>query len=324
MPLGRGLIYACLLDAAGGAREVDAAEVQAWNPVDGTVWVHLDRSVPNSRHWLRDGSGLDEIACDALLAEETRPRCVSVAPGAILILRGINLNPDTDPEDMVTLRLWAEPRRLITLVRSKVRAIEDVRAMLAAGNGPHNPGEFVAEVAERLTERMEPFVTDLEDEVDELEDATLDGDPSHLVSRLTRVRRSIILLRRHIAPQREALGHLHVLTVPWLGDEERRHIRETGERVSHYVEELDNGRERALITHDQIEHRIADRMTRTIYILSLVSALFLPLTFVAGLMGMNVGGIPGGTHPLGFFAVFIFLAVVAAGIIVLYRRLKWL
>ncbi len=322
MPFKSGWLHGRVLDGSGGGRSLDSAQVGAWKPEDGTLWLHLDRSAPDARRWLREDSGLEELVCDALLAEETRPRCVVFPPGAVIILRGINLNPDTDPEDMVTLRLWAEPRRVISLERSRVRAVGDVQTMLSVGNGPCGSGEFVAEIAERLTERMEPFITDLEDEVDELEDAILDGDPSSLISRLTRVRRSIILLRRHIAPQRDALGHLSSL--PWLDDEERRHIRETSDRVHHYVEELDSGRERALVIHDQIEHRIADRMTRTIYLLSLVSALFLPLTFVAGLMGMNVGGIPGANHSLGFWAVSGVLGGCATGIIMLYRRLKWL
>jgi len=93
-----GLLSAYLLDGKGAGQEVSWDGIRSWQPSSGTLWNHLDRSDPESSRWLREDSGLDALACEALLAEETRPRSVADGDGLIVILRGVNLHHEADPE----------------------------------------------------------------------------------------------------------------------------------------------------------------------------------------------------------------------------------
>ncbi|MDX1581213.1 MAG: CorA family divalent cation transporter, partial [Alphaproteobacteria bacterium] len=99
-----GLLHGLVLDGQGGARALSFADLESGVPPNS--WVHLDHHSPEVRAWLVEKSGLDPLVCEALLAEETRPRCTPFGEGLVLILRGVNLNPGADPEDMVSLRLW--------------------------------------------------------------------------------------------------------------------------------------------------------------------------------------------------------------------------
>ena len=90
------LICACAWDAQGNAREVGWQEIDAWRPGSGSIWIHLDRTVSETRTWLESRSGLDAITCEALLAEETRPRSLTLGDALLVILRGVNLNPGAD------------------------------------------------------------------------------------------------------------------------------------------------------------------------------------------------------------------------------------
>lgn len=317
-----GLIAALRLDGRGGA--VPVALEAAEGEEDGVVWLHFDRTAAATQSWFATDSGLDPVASEALLIEETRPRCAAFGDGLILILRGVNLNPGADPEDMVSIRIWAERRRVVTTRRFHLMAVEDVRTALAEGRGPRTAGELVVALADRLTERMGPVIDDLDDRVDEIEDALLGPADTGLRSRLVGVRRQAIAFRRYLAPQREAVTRLAGEPSSLLSDLDRARAREEADRITRYVDDLDAARDRAMVIQDELSSRLSDRMNRNMYLLSVVAAIFLPLGFLTGLLGINVGGIPGTESPWAFATVCALTAALVVVEVLLFRRLKWL
>ena len=324
------LIYACLLDGQGGAAPLDWAGVDGWTPGDGPIWVHLDATHPDTESWLRAESGLDTYVIDGLLASETRPRCDSYADGILLILRGVNLNPGAEPEDMVSIRIWIDAHRVISTRFRKLMAVQDIRDQLAAGKGPVSTGHLVARLGARLTERMGPVIGELSDSVTALEDQLIgiDGGPQPDLRgvryRLIDLRRTAISLRRYIAPQRDALARLLQLEEDWLDDRMQGRLRETVDRVTRITEELDEVRERSAVLQDELVNRISQRMERTMYALTLVATVMLPLGFLTGLLGINVGGMPGAETAWAFWAVCAMLAAVTIFEVWLFKRLNWL
>ena len=319
-----GLVAAYLLDGGGGGREIGWADIEAWTPGQGALWVHLRRDIDDAIRWLRDKSGLDPLTVDALLAEETRPRSFPVGDGLIVILRGINLNPGADPEDMVSLRMWIDEHRIISVRARRLVAVSDAREMLAAGRGPRGTGEFLTEVAARLVDRMGQVIDDLEDRTDALEDEMLQTESREMRHRLADVRHEAILLRRYLAPQRDAMARLQTENVPWIDDRQKARLREVTDRVVRYIEDLDAVRERASVIQDELTNRLSEQMNRTMYHLTVVASIMLPLGFLTGLLGINVGGIPWADSPWGFAGVCAVLAAVVGAQVVLFRRLKWI
>jgi zinc transporter len=161
-----GLICAYALDGQGGGHEVGWPEIRRWRADDGLLWVHLDRTGNESRRWLREDGGLDPVIVDGLLAEDVRPRELPVDDALLVTLRGVNLNPGADPEDMVAVRIWLEQARIVTLRHRRLTAINDLREALAEGRGPHGPGEFLAMLGDRLSARMAPVIDELIDRID--------------------------------------------------------------------------------------------------------------------------------------------------------------
>jgi zinc transporter len=330
----QGLVYSCLLDGEGGARPIGWAEVEAWTQEDGPLWIHLDRADPRAEAWLRERSGLDTYVNDGLLAEETRPRCDWYGDGILLILRGVNLNPGAEPEDMVSIRICLEEGRVISTRLRRLMAVDDIREQLAAGKGPLTPAHLVARLSAKLTDRIGPVIEDLSDEVAELEDAMTadDGDrrpdpgtnPRALRQRLIALRRTAISLRRYIAPQRDALHRLSQIEETWLDDRVSGRLRETVDRVTRITEALDEMRERAAVVQEEMASRAAARMERTMYVLTIVATIMLPLGFLTGLLGINVGGLPGAETPWAFWAVTVGLTALVVVEVWLFRRLRWL
>lgn len=320
-----GLVMAYLFDGEGGGRLLGWEAVREWRPADGFLWVHLDRRAKESRRWLREDSGIAPAICDTLITEEAmRPRSRKIAECTLVILRGANLNPGADPDDMVAIRLWIEPNRAISLRHRRVSAIRDLRDSIEAGQGPCDAGDFLAGMASKLASRMGPVIANLDDEVGRLE-ADVIGDRSEAhKTELADLRRQAIQLRRYIAPQRDVMADLSREDVSWLDDRHRGHLHETANRVTRFVEDLDAVRERAQIIQDELAALLSEQMNRNTYLLSVVAAVLLPPTFVTGVLGINVDVIPGSGHPWAFFAVCGFLVAAAAIQFWLFRRLKWI
>ncbi|GAB6053154.1 zinc transporter ZntB [Magnetospira thiophila] len=324
------LVCAYLLDGSGRGTPLDWDGVTHWTPKQGEAWFHFDFTQPATEPWFRQHSGLDTHVIDGLLAAETRPRCDWFPEGILIVLRGVNLNPGADPEDMVSIRLWIDDDKVISTRMRKLMAVEDIREQLAVGKGPVSTGHLVARLAARMTERLGPVIDDISDEVVELEDRLLrsgEGDPLPLREarhKLMELRRIAISLRRYVAPQREALNRLSQLEEPWLDERVRGRLRETVDRTTRITEELDDVRERSAVVQDELASRLSHRMERTMYTLTLVATVMLPLGFLTGLLGINVGGIPGADTSWAFWAVCGGLLSVAAFEVWLLKRLRWL
>lgn len=203
-------------------------------------------------------------------------------------------------------------------------AVQDIRDHLAAGTGPRNTGEFLLDLSTRLLDRMGPVIADLDDSIDELEDQLL-ADPSYEIrTTLWSLRHQAIALRRYVAPQREAMARITTERAAWLDGLTMQRLRESADRVTRYVEDLDAARERAAIIQDELTTRLGEQMNRNMYVLSIIAGIFLPLSLLTGLLGINVGGIPGDKWEWSFTAVSV--GVVAVGVIeyLLFRRLKWI
>ena len=319
-----GLIAAYILDGNGGGKRVGWKEIQQWGPTAGLLWVHLNFEAPDAQRWIREESQLEDVVGDALLAEESRPRITTFDDGALVALRGVNLNPEADPEDMVSLRIWAEKNRIITTRRRKLLSVANLCSAIETGKGPRTSGEFLEDVADRLMVRMGGVIDELEDKAAELEEAVLTEESHELRPKLASIRRDAINLRRYMAPQREAIVRLQSEKISWLAEEDRVRLRETYDRLTRYIEDLDAARERAAVTQEELISRLSEQMDNRMYVLSIVAAIFLPLGFLTGLLGINVGGIPGSEYKAAFFVFCLLLVALVVIEVIIFKKKKWM
>lgn len=321
-----GLIFARVCDGRGGARPIawdDCAHWQPTNPRE-TLWLHIDRTVDSVEPWLIGELGFSEATAEALVTDETRPRAFREGDALVTVLRGINFNPNAEPEDMITLRMWANHHRVLTLRRRPLQTPQDILMLLDRGTGPHTTGDLVTEIIEQLVAKIGGSILDMNDKIDRLEagDDGLGTDETLTV--IATIRRNCLGLKRHMSPQHEALEQIGRNPPKWLSENNCRDIRETIDRLKRYLEDLDVSKESAIVLQDDLNNRANARANRTIYLLSVAAAIFLPLGFVTSLLGVNVGGIPGVGHPLGFWILIAALAALVAAQLAIFRWLKWL
>lgn len=318
------ILHACSIDGDGGGKTLEGATISKTIKDDALAWVHLDGNNPESHRWLeQELSYLDNIIISALMAEETRPRVVEFESGVLLILRGVNLNEHQQAEDMISIRLWIDQHRIISIQRRPLKATNDIHERLIAGKGPKNAGDFLISLSSRLFERMEPIFSDLNEQLDDIEERVVEDPQPRERQAITTIRKQAIIFRRYIVPQRDVISYLRSCEQTWLDTMHRRRLQESLDRVVRYVEDLDTTRERAQIVKDELTNALADKMNKNMYVLSVIAAIFLPLGFLTGLLGVNVAGIPGDDNPNAFF---IFCAMLVALVVIqaiLFKKLKW-
>ncbi|OZY39955.1 zinc transporter ZntB [Pseudomonas fragi] len=322
-----GLVHALVLDGEGGAREIARTELNDLQlQAHESIWLHWDRSHPQTQNWLRESSGLSDFSCDLLLEENTRPRLVPLPANELLLfMRGVNLNPGAEPEDMVSLRIFGSAQRLISLRMRPLRATDELLGEFSQGEGPKNTSELILYLAQHLTLKVQDLIGELSEIVDDEEDK-IDADerytPDH--NSILQVRRRAAALRRFLAPQRDIFGQLTRIKLPWFSVDDADYWNELNNSLTRYLEELELTRERVGLVLESEDRRLNVRMSRIMYRFGVLTGIFLPITFITGLLGINVGGVPFSDDSYGFAITCGVMLVIGVGQWWFYRRLQWL
>ena len=289
----------------------------------GFVWVHLNTNNEHAQDWLTNTAKLNDYLVEALTATETRPRCEEFDDGALLNLRGRSEDQLTSSDPLASVRIWAVRGRVISVTRKKLKALDTVEQAVANGK-ILDPGDLIASFASAITADLDPDVADLGDNLDECE-TQLDPDKIfELRHTVTRVRAQSIGYRRFLAPQRGALEKLATLPVEWLADDDRLHLAAAADRAARMAEELESIRERSALMHEALTDLRAEQIDQRGLIISIVAMIFLPLTFLTGLYGMNVRGLWLADQPWAFDAIVGICVLTAVSVTTYFVRQHWL
>lgn len=310
------------LSEGGAARPLPVGEA-ADREGPGFVWIHVEGADERELASIRRERGIPDIAASALIATETRPRCDRIDEGAIVNLRGIGATDPADSDPLVSIRMWVREGKVHSVSRRPLRATAAALSAMEAG-AILDPGDLVAAFARAISTGLDPEVADLGDRLDEAEGG-LDPRKLHELRRtIAAIRSHAIGYRRFVAPNRDALLTLAAQDFRWLSGEDRLHIREAADRFARMAEELEAVRERAALLHEQISDMRTEQLDQRALWIAVVAFIFLPLTFVTGLLGMNVEGIPFADRPWAFWGVVSFCAAIGAAVLGWFVRRHWL
>ena len=274
------------------------------------------------------GRGIGKAIVDALCEHGASVAAVARTRADLELLArehpGHVLPVTCDLTDEEAVRMCFDDNRIITMRQRRVMAIDDIHKAIEAGKGPASSSDFLVTITERIADRMGDVVSEIDDRVDEVEDSVITAESHELRTVLAGLRRQCISLRRYIAPQRDVLTRLQSERIAWLNDISKLHLREIAERTARFVEDIDTARDRAAITQEELNNRLSEQMNKAMYVLSITAAIFLPLGLLTGLLGINVGGIPGVESNLAFYNVSMFLLLLALVLVWNFKRIKWL
>jgi zinc transporter len=304
----------------GKAQKVEIDE--ALSSGGALVWVHLSTTAEHAQAWLRDEAKLPDYIVDPLTALETRPRCDAFDDGAFLNLRG-RTEEELDSSDVLaSVRIWAEQGRVISVTRKHLIATDSVEQEVGKGR-ISDPGDLITAFAAAITGDLDPVVANLGDDLDDCEEQLDASQVFALRRNVTRVRVAAINYRRFLNPQRAALEKLAALPGEWLGSDDRAHLAAAADRAARMAEELEAVRERASLMHEALTDLRAEQLDQRGLVISIAAMVFLPLTFLTGLYGMNVEGLWFAKEPWAFDAIVALCVLIAAGVTGYFVARHW-
>lgn len=313
-----------LLDKEGKAEELNFEDLETADKEDKILWIHFDYSSPQAIDWITNKSNIDSIAIDALLTEETRPRTTILDDSLLIALRGVNLEPKSKPEDMISIRLFITPTLIISTRKRDLLTIKEIADNLKKGVGPKSSSEFLIELTYRIIERMEDIIDNIEDRADQLEENIINSSDLKYRNEILAIRRESIVLRRYLFPQKEAMNKLYHDKITWINEYERLQLRETNDQLMRHIEELDTIRDKVALIQEELSNMLSDQMNKKMYVLSIISAIFLPLSFLTGLLGINIGGIPGAENQNAFNIFSLILIAIVSFQYWIFKKKKWI
>ncbi|RKQ39028.1 zinc transporter ZntB [Enterobacter sp. R1(2018)] len=313
-------VFAWQLDGQGGVKPIESDTII---DREHPCWLHLNYTNRDSAEWLATTPLLPNYVRDALAGESLRPRVSRVGEGTLITLRCINGSTDERPDQLVAMRLYMDERLIVSTRQRQVLALDDVVNDLHEGTGPTDCGSWLVDVCDALTDHASEFIEQLHDKIIDLEDNLLDQQipPRGFLALL---RKQLIVMRRYMAPQRDVYARLSSERLSWMSDDNRRRMQDISDRLGRGLDEIDSCIARTAVMTDEIAQVMQEAMGRRTYTMSLMAMVFLPSTFLTGLFGVNLGGIPGGAWHFGFSLFCIMLVVLIGGVAWWLHRSKWL
>lgn len=296
---------------------IPAKRVEPKEPLDllqENHWYHCQREPKELRHWLL-ANDFESGVVDSLLADDTRPRFELFEDQSfLLIMRAVNLNEGAMPDDMLSVRILWHKGILISTRKISSKAITDIRRSLDEQRGPKSTARLLLAIIDGLNQNIAHFLNDVEDQLYEIEEGNGSNHDLHVIHK------RLLKLRRFMKPQRYAHDDFLEVQHPEMEEVELK-MRNSLDTVIRINESIDFYLEQIQLIKADIEQEQAEKMNRNTYLFTVVAAIFLPVSFLTGLLGINIGGMPGVDNPMAFF---IFCAGLGITFIFEFILLRWL
>ena len=284
------------------------------------VWLHFNLADVRARNWLAGCEGLPQQAREALLDGTPHIAVAAAGNGLAGVLGDLQYDFADEDADVGLVQFYVDARCLITARRHPLKALDRLRRDLHEGLRLDGPAHLLIHLLEQLADSFADVANRVIEAIDRIEERILDGWYVDGSSELGRARRLMARLRRHMAAQRLAVRGILPRLPDWWRKIDRARLRQAVERIDAIAQDLELTQERARLLQDELQGRLGEATRRNLYFLSVLSAIFLPLTLITGVFGMNVPALPWLEHPDGFWWV---MGAMGITLVIVLLILRW-
>jgi zinc transporter len=253
-----------------------------------------------------------------LLDTDSHIRLERLQNGFAGVLGDLHFEFDGDPDRLGVIHLYADAAVVVTARLHPLKVVDQLRVELRRGLPVANTLSLVVHFIEDFSDVV---IAGQGEVVDKVEDDILKDRRQRDGRELGGVRRLLARLRRHLNAQRGALEQLTDRPLPWWSETDTADLRRAIGRLERIALDLESVQERARLLQEEITRRTGEATNHNLYIVSLLTAIFLPITLITGIFGMNVGGLPWVEDQGGFlWVVGIMLVTAATSVVLLHWR----
>ncbi|EIC82277.1 transporter [Serratia sp. M24T3] len=310
-----GLIYGFVFQEHLPPRRVTSGQIldeyQQQKNAPGFLWLHINLNHAASEKWLRKQFAIEDFFFEEIRQGSHSTRIESQNDVLFAVLNDANFHQDGSGEETATLWLYCCTGLVITARHKPVRLIERLFRRLDQFT-PSSPTALLVHLLEEQEDVLEQIVRQANLYVNQIEERLLSGLVKKNRTRLGRMRRQLLRFQRLLAPEPAALFRLMNRPPRWLGTEVVRDLRQFAEEFTVVLNDLVGLTERIRLLQEEISSSQMEQNNRSLYVLTVITVLALPINIVAGFFGMNVGGIPLAANPHGFVLLVLVVAIFTA------------
>jgi magnesium transporter len=293
----------------------------------GVVWIDVNgfRDEATLRA-LGDRFAIHALALEDVVNVPQRPK-VEDYPGHLLLITRMARLADDGQLDLEQVGLLVGPSWVISFQERHGDVLEPVRRRVADGNGPirgAGPSYLAYAIVDTIVDGYYPVIESISAKLEKLELELGERPGPSMVRRLNKAKTQLVLLRRGLAPQQEALLRVTREGSTLFPEEVRLHLRDTLDHCAQLVEVIDSHRELINSMMSTYLSVISHRSGEVMKVLTIAASIFIPLTFLAGVYGMNFSEMPGASSHWGFIAMLVTMLVVAIGMIAFFHHKGWI
>ena len=275
------------------------------------LWLHFSLSNVTSEPWLRRYLTLPDTFYESLQSDVDATHLEQDGDSLVARIHDV-LFDFTFDAPVATTTLCVKPRVLVSAHTRPWRSIDQLRAAVQAGQVFRSSIEILARLLRDQASVLVDIVRKSKKAVGPMEEQLLAKRVSVSRSELGSLRRMLVRLQRLLAPEPAAFFRLLSRPPDWISADELQNLQQAAEKFSTAISDTAALVERVKQLQEELAAFVNEQTNRTLFVLTLVTVLALPINLVAGLFGMNVGGIPLNQHPYGFFLVVSPLLVLTA------------
>lgn len=309
----------------GGTRRVDRIEAAWLEPAArATVWVDVTQPSEEEARLLRDTFQFHPLAIEDALSAIQFPKIEPYEGYLYLVLHSINVKAQRIATHDIDFFLG--PNYLVTVHDGTSRSIARMREICDRNERvlAEGPVGLLHRIVDAMVDHYQPVVDDLEKRIAELEDQAL-SPRQNIMRRVMRLKHDLAGLRRVLVPQRDAVARLARREFAAISDEMAYRFRDVYDHLFRTVEETAIFNERMTALLEVNLATISNRLNQVMKVLTVIATIFLPLTVLTGMWGMNVPlpRFPGGDQAQ-FWWVSGLMAAIAVVMLAIFRRNDWI
>jgi zinc transporter len=316
-----GLICGFLFERGGRGAPVDLEHALQWlltpaTAADGSfVWLHFNLSDAAAEAWIRGHLSVVPEFFEALHEGSRSTRIEDAGDTLVAVVNDVAFEFAFDPSEIASLWVNVGPRIAISARIHPLRSIDRLRQGVKEGGQFASSVAFLNRLLRDQGDVLVRIVREATVRVDAVEDGLLAGRLQPKRVELGKLRRVLVRLQRLLAPEPGALFRLLRQPPPWVTPQALEDLRQATEEFTLIIRDLAELQERIKLLQEEIAAQVGEQTNRSLFTLTVVTVLALPINIVAGLLGMNVGGIPLAQDGHGFYIIvgIIFTFTVLAG-----------
>lgn len=302
-------------------KQLQNSELITWVNVDGLSDIHIVESIGQELN-------IHPLVLEDILSTHQRPKLEEYEDFLYLVIKGINLNQEKDfslQYEQISILLLAN--HVISFKEKADDTFDPIHNHLQNHNGRLRQfgSDYLAYVIlDTIVDEYFVVEDSLDEVIDPLEDNILFNSSKEMLQTVQQIRRGLISMKRNISPLRELLATIQRIDTPLLQEKTLRYYGDVYDHVLRVSDSLESYRERISAMHDIYLSSVSNKMNETMKILTIFASIFIPLTFIAGIYGMNFEYMPELKWRWAYPAIWVIFITISASLLVYFKNKKWM